>query len=202
MKPSILLECLVSDFQGDAAAVRALASSPLDVYAHNVETVERLQPFVRDRRASYRQSLATLAEAKRAPRSRVGADGTVEALPPLYTKTSLMLGLGEARGEVLQAMRDIRAAGVDVLTLGQYLRPTVNHLAVVECVAPLSIRTFCFVCVFFLFLFLSLLSRDEWVSFSGPFDYGGFTFYVFAGMSRPKSLTTIGRLPWPWASRT
>ena len=90
--------------------------------------MERLQPFVRDRRASYRQSLGALAEAKRAPRPA--------GLPPLYTKTSLMLGLGETEAEVLRAMRDIRAAGVDVLTLGQYLRPTVHHLAVVEYVAP------------------------------------------------------------------
>ena len=93
MKPSLMVECLVSDFQGDPRAVRVLASSPLDVYAHNVETVARLQPFVRDRRASYAQSLKTLAEAKRAPRP--------SGLRPLYTKTSLMLGLGETTDEVM-----------------------------------------------------------------------------------------------------
>lgn len=83
MKPELLVECLVSDFAGDQAAVRALAASPLDVYAHNVETVERLQGFVRDRRAGYAQSLRTLAEAKRAPRIN---KATGEALKPLYTK--------------------------------------------------------------------------------------------------------------------
>lgn len=123
LKPEMLVECLVSDFAGDEAAVAALATSGLDVYAHNVETVERLQGAVRDRRAGYEQSLETLRAAKRAQ-------------PGLYTKTSLMLGLGEMDDEVRQAMRDMRSAGVDVLTLGQYLRPTEQHLTVQEYVAP------------------------------------------------------------------
>jgi lipoyl synthase len=87
--PKLLVECLVSDFAGDYAAVDRLATSGLDVYAHNVETVERLQPHVRDRRAGYAQSLNVLARAK-------------AAAPGLYTKTSLMLGLGETEAEVLQ----------------------------------------------------------------------------------------------------
>jgi lipoyl synthase len=87
--PELLVECLVSDFAGDSAAVDRLATSGLDVYAHNVETVERLQPHVRDRRAGYAQSLRVLARAK-------------TAAPGLYTKTSLMLGLGETEAEVLQ----------------------------------------------------------------------------------------------------
>jgi lipoyl synthase len=87
--PELLVECLVSDFAGDFAAVDRLATSGLDVYAHNVETVERLQPHVRDRRAGYAQSLNVLARAK-------------AAAPGLYTKTSLMLGLGETEAEVLQ----------------------------------------------------------------------------------------------------
>jgi lipoic acid synthetase len=110
-KPRMLVECLVSDFAGDLRAVEVLAKSGLDVYAHNVETVKRLQKYVRDHRAGYEQSLAVLRHAK-----------SVNA--KLYTKTSLMLGLGETQEEVLEAMRDIRGAGVDVLTLGQYLRPT------------------------------------------------------------------------------
>lgn len=122
-KPEMLVECLVSDFRGDLAAVERLATSGLDVYAHNVETVERLQKYVRDKRASYTQSLQVLAHAK-------------AAQPTVYTKTSLMLGLGEEEGEVLEAMRDMRAHNVDVLTLGQYLRPTDHHLAVVEYVTP------------------------------------------------------------------
>ena len=122
-KPEMLVECLVSDFQGNLTSVEALATSGLDVYAHNMETVERLQKFVRDPRAGYRQSLSTLEHAKLAK-------------PGLYTKTSLMLGLGETDEEVIQAMKDLRAVDVDVVTFGQYLRPTENHLSVVEYVTP------------------------------------------------------------------
>jgi lipoic acid synthetase len=91
------------------------------VAAHNLETVERLTPRVRDRRATYRQSLEVLQFYK--------AGG-------MRTKSSLMLGLGEARDEVLQAMRDLRAVDCDILTLGQYLRPSEKHLAVEEFVRP------------------------------------------------------------------
>lgn len=122
-KPELLVECLVSDFQGDKSSVATLATSGLDVYAHNVETVERLQKFVRDSRAGYKQSLSTLEHAKKAQ-------------PGLYTKTSLMLGLGETDEEVIQTMKDLRAIDVDVVTFGQYLRPTENHLSVVEYVKP------------------------------------------------------------------
>eukprot|EP00526_Cylindrotheca_closterium_P010622 CAMPEP_0113641000 /NCGR_PEP_ID=MMETSP0017_2-20120614/21524_1 /TAXON_ID=2856 /ORGANISM="Cylindrotheca closterium" /LENGTH=393 /DNA_ID=CAMNT_0000552321 /DNA_START=116 /DNA_END=1297 /DNA_ORIENTATION=- /assembly_acc=CAM_ASM_000147 len=122
-KPELLVECLVSDFQGNLTSVETLATSGLDVYAHNVETVERLQKFVRDPRAGYKQSLSTLEHAKKAQ-------------PGLYTKTSLMLGLGETDEEVIQTMNDLRAVDVDVVTFGQYLRPTDNHLSVVEYVKP------------------------------------------------------------------
>ena len=128
-RPDLLVECLVSDFAGDLKAVETLATSGLDVYAHNVETVRRLQKFVRDHRAGYDQSLNVLKHAK-------------ERNPQLYTKTSLMLGLGETEEEVLEAMRDMRAVGVDVLTLGQYLRPTEHHLAVVEYVTPAMVGCF------------------------------------------------------------
>lgn len=122
-KPEILVECLVSDFQGNVDSVKTLALSGLDVYAHNVETVERLQKFVRDPRAGYHQSLKTLKAAK-------------EAKPGLYTKTSIMLGLGEKDEEVIQTMKDLRSVDVDVVTFGQYLRPTEHHLSVVEYVKP------------------------------------------------------------------
>lgn len=122
-KPEMLVECLVSDFRGDLAAVEKLAKSGMDVYAHNVETVERLQKFVRDPRAGYKQSLSTLEHAKKVN-------------PDLYTKTSIMLGLGETDGEVIQTMKDLRAIDVDVVTFGQYLRPTEQHLSVVEYVTP------------------------------------------------------------------
>src|SRR5439155_1493628 len=94
-----------------------------DVLDHNRETVERLQAAVRDRRANYAQSLHVLRGAK-----------AMQA--GLFTKSSLMLGLGETRAEVLQAMRDLRAAGVDIVTLGQYLRPRGWHLPVQEFVRP------------------------------------------------------------------
>jgi lipoic acid synthetase len=104
-RPDLLVECLVSDFAGDLMAVTTLATSGLDVYAHNVETVRRLQKYVRDHRAGYDQSLNVLRHAK-------------IANPKLFTKTSLMLGLGETDDEILEAMSDMRSAGVDVLTLG------------------------------------------------------------------------------------
>lgn len=122
-KKDILVECLVSDFQGMLESVETLAKSGLDVYAHNIETVERLQKFVRDARAGYQQSLSTLEHAKKAK-------------PGLYTKTSIMLGLGETDEEVIQTMKDLRAIDVDVVTFGQYLRPTENHLSVVDYVTP------------------------------------------------------------------
>jgi lipoic acid synthetase len=122
-KPSMLVECLVSDFAGMESSVETLVRSGLDVYAHNIETVERLQPYVRDKRANYKQSLKVLGHVK-----KVKAD--------LITKTSIMLGLGETKQEVVQTMKDLRAVGVDVLTLGQYLRPTPAHLAVEEYVTP------------------------------------------------------------------
>ena len=122
-KPELLVECLVSDFRGDLSAVGRLATSGLDVYAHNVETVKRLQRHVRDPRAGYEQSLKTLEHAK-------------VANPEVYTKTSVMLGLGETEEEVLECMRELRDVGVDVITFGQYLRPTERHLSVVEYVTP------------------------------------------------------------------
>ncbi|KAL8270673.1 hypothetical protein Esti_005419 [Eimeria stiedai] len=123
LKPEMLVECLVSDFQGMRSSVEALALSGLDVYAHNVETVPRLSPFVRDRRASFPQSLSVLRLAKTIKRE-------------LFTKTSLMLGLGETEAEVKEALKEIREAGVDAVTLGQYLRPTQQHLGVVAFISP------------------------------------------------------------------
>jgi len=122
-KPEMLVECLVSDFRGNLDSVSTLAACGMDVYAHNIETVERLQKFVRDPRAGYKQSMSTLEHAK-------------EINPDLYTKTSIMLGLGETDEEVIQTMKDLRAIDVDVVTFGQYLRPTDNHLSVVDYVTP------------------------------------------------------------------
>lgn len=121
--PSILVECLTGDYGGDTEMVSLVARSGLDVYAHNVETVEALTPQVRDRRASFQQSIRVLDAAK-------------AAKPELITKTSLMLGLGESEDQIWDALRQLRAVGVDVVTFGQYMRPTKRHMAVHEYVTP------------------------------------------------------------------
>ena len=117
----ILVECLIPDFRGDLALVQQIIDAKPDVLAHNVETVDRLQWPVRDRRAGYQQSLSVLEQA---------ADAGV------YTKTSLMLGLGEYAHEVYQTLSDLRQVGVDVVTFGQYLQPSRSHLEVSEYVHP------------------------------------------------------------------
>ncbi len=122
-RPDLLVETLIPDFQGDLGAVRRVVEAGVDVLSHNVETVERLQGVARDRRAGYRQSLRVLEGAK-------------AMRPGLFTKSSIMVGIGEREDEVLAAMRDLRAAGVDLLTVGQYLRPSSWHLAVEEYVPP------------------------------------------------------------------
>ncbi|OLN96658.1 Lipoyl synthase, mitochondrial [Colletotrichum chlorophyti] len=122
-KPSLLVEALTGDFMGDLDMVRIVAESGLDVYAHNVETVEALTPYVRDRRATFRQSLSVLAHVKKVK-------------PEMITKTSLMLGLGEQEEEIMDALRELRKADVDVVTFGQYMRPTKRHLKVERYVTP------------------------------------------------------------------
>lgn len=121
--PGIRVEALTPDFQGVKEHVAILLDSGIDVFAQNVETVERLTHPVRDNRASYWQTLSVLSFAK-------------EYRPEILTKTSLMLGLGETFEEISQTMDELRACKVDILTLGQYLQPTVNHLPVVEYVSP------------------------------------------------------------------
>jgi lipoyl synthase len=118
-----LVECLCPDFQGNFRDVDTVASSGLDVFAHNLETVEALQAKVRDRRANYHQSLKVLARAK-------------ETQPQLITKTSLMLGCGETDDEVRQTLKDLRQASVDVVTFGQYLRPSKKHMKVAGYITP------------------------------------------------------------------
>ena len=125
--PGVLVEVLIPDFRGDPDLVDRIVDAGPDVLAHNVETVERLQWPVRDRRAGYEQSLSVLERA---------ADTA-----GVYTKTSLMLGLGEYDHEIYQALSDCREAGVDVVTLGQYLQPSRSHLDVYEYVHPDAFET-------------------------------------------------------------
>jgi len=122
LNPNTGVEALTPDFLGLESAIDTLLDSGLDVFAQNVETVERLTHPVRDPRAGYRQTLDVLEYAAR------NSD--------VITKTSLMLGLGETDDELLECMDDLRKASVDVLTLGQYLQPTKNHLPVERFVTP------------------------------------------------------------------
>lgn len=120
--PACRVEVLIPDFQGDASALALVLAARPDVLNHNIETVERLYSLVRPQ-AVYTRSLALLARAK-----------TLD--PAQTTKSGLMLGLGETEAEVLDALRDLRAAGCDIVTIGQYLRPSAAHLPVVKYYAP------------------------------------------------------------------
>lgn len=124
----ILVEALVPDFQGNMDSIRQVATSGLDVFAHNVETVPRLQSVVRDRRANWEQSLSVLRAAKE--------------LGVQITKTSIMLGCGEGKEEVIESFKLLRDSGVDVVTLGQYMRPTKKHMAVSEFVTPAAFQAY------------------------------------------------------------
>jgi len=123
LNPNTAVEALTPDFNGVHEHVELVVDSGLEVFAQNVETVERLTHPVRDPRASYEQTIEVLRHAK-------------AHRPGVLTKTSLMLGLGERDNEIMQTMDDLRAANVDILTLGQYLRPTPNHLSVERYVSP------------------------------------------------------------------
>lgn len=121
--PNVKVEALIPDLNNDADALSQIVREKPDVIGHNIETVKRLTKIVRDPRAGYEKSLKTLKIVK-------------ELAPEIYTKSSIMLGLGETEEEVVAAMRDLRKVGVDILTLGQYLQPTRRHLPVVEYVHP------------------------------------------------------------------
>jgi lipoic acid synthetase len=129
VNPQTAVEALTPDFQGRLKCIETVVDSGLEVFAQNVETVRRLTHPVRDPRASYDQTLSVLEHAKK-------------YRPDVLTKTSLMLGLGETDQEVLECMDDLRSINVDILTLGQYLRPTVNHLSVERYVSPDQFQIF------------------------------------------------------------
>jgi lipoic acid synthetase len=121
--PGIVIEILVPDFNGKDDALQSVMDAQPHIFNHNLETVERLTPLVRSR-AMYHRSLHVLKRAKEMAGGHVA------------TKSGLMLGLGETELELFQAMDDLREAGVTVLTLGQYLRPSPQHLPVVEYIHP------------------------------------------------------------------
>jgi lipoyl synthase len=119
----IIVESLIPDFRGDEASIKKIVKSKPEVISHNIETVLRLTPKVRDVRAGYEQSLLVLRKIKDIDAS-------------IYTKSSIMLGLGETEEEVIQTIKDLRLVGVSILTIGQYLQPTLKHLPVVEYIIP------------------------------------------------------------------
>lgn len=131
LDPKLLVEALVPDFRGDPDAVQTIVESGVDVYAHNIETIARLQYRVRDPRATYLQSLTTLSHAKAIAQAQNRR---------MFTKSSIMLGLGETETELLSAFDDLRSYEVDVLTLGQYLRPSLQHLPVEKFYTPAEFK--------------------------------------------------------------
>ena len=123
VKPDLIVEVLTPDFLGKEDLIKVLVDARPDVFAHNIETVERLSPRVRDPRASYEMSLDVLEKVKKIDSTR-------------FTKSSIMLGLGETDREILQSLKDLRAVGCDVVTFGQYLQATKLKLKVQEYVHP------------------------------------------------------------------
>ncbi len=119
---NVFIEVLTPDFDGDPKAIKTVVEAGPDVFAHNLETVERLTPLVRDRRAGYKKSLMVLKLAK-----EYGVR---------VTKSGIMVGLGEKFEEVVSTLKDLREVGVDVVTIGQYMQPSRNHLPVVEYIHP------------------------------------------------------------------
>ena len=164
--PEIIVEVLIPDFKGDVKALKKIVDAKPEVIAHNIETVERLQRKIRDVRANYKQSLGVLENAKKLN-------------PKIYTKSFIMLGLGETDEEVLQSMKDLREINVDILTIGQYLRPTGWHISISEFAAPEKFEYFKQKALEFGFLFCA----------SGPFVRSSYR----AGELFVKNIVKIGR---------
>ncbi|WP_437289598.1 lipoyl synthase [Sorangium sp. So ce406] len=143
LRPDLLIETLVGDFQGHMSGVDTVVDAGPDVFAHNVEVVRRITRVIRDVRSSYDQSLAVLRRAKERQR-RLAADAAERGAPAprRLTKSSIMVGIGETDDEVLEALRDLRAAGVDIVTLGQYLRPSSKHAPVQRFVEPATFAAY------------------------------------------------------------
>jgi lipoic acid synthetase len=121
--PETIIEPLIPDFHGNRHAIENVANAGPEVISHNIETIARLSPLIRDARATYKQSLRVLKMIK-------------DIDYKIYTKSSIMLGLGEMEEEVMETAKDLRSAGVDIVSIGQYLQPTSRHLPVKEYLAP------------------------------------------------------------------
>ncbi len=129
LSPETIIEPLIPDFRDNDDSIKKIVKTQPEVISHNIETVMRLTPKVRDARASYEQSLLVLKKIK-------SIDSRI------YTKSSIMLGLGETEAEVIQTAKDLRTVGVDILTMGQYLQPTLKHLPVVEYLTPQKFNSY------------------------------------------------------------
>lgn len=126
--PLCIVEVLTPDFKGNRECIKIVCDAKPEIYNHNIETVERLHTLVRPQ-AKYARTLSVLEQVK-------------EIDPNIYTKSGIMLGLGETREEVIQTLEDLREVGVDAVTIGQYLRPTMRHLPVVEYIPPAEFKEY------------------------------------------------------------
>lgn len=127
--PDLIIEALIPDFRGDVRALGKVIDAAPQIIGQNIETVRRLTRYARDARCGYEQTLEVLANVR-------------SLNPRIYTKSAILLGLGETAGEVVETMRDLRGRGVDILTLGQYLQPTKRHVPVAEFVHPERFRDY------------------------------------------------------------
>jgi lipoic acid synthetase len=167
--PNVIVEVLIPDFQDNLQDIEKVVDAGPEVVAHNIETTAPLTPKVRDARATYKQSLEVL-------------QGIKKLKPTVYSKSSIMLGLGETESDLIRTMRDLRAVEVDVLTLGQYLRPSKGHIPVTEYVRPEAFEHYKHLAEDLGFLYVA----------SGPFvrsSYRAGEFFVEA-MIRKKRLDT------------
>ncbi|MEN3000386.1 MAG: lipoyl synthase [Armatimonadota bacterium] len=166
--PYAIVEVLTPDFKGKAWCVRRVVDAQPEIFNHNVETVPRLHAIVRPQ-ARYERSLRVLEMVK-------------EMEPSVYTKSGIMLGLGETREEVIQVMRDLRSVGVDALTIGQYLRPTARHLPVQEYLHPDVFREYQQIGEEMGFLFVA----------SGPFIRSSYNAIEFSRRVMAERLAKVG----------
>lgn len=127
--PKVIVEALTPDFSAKYEYIEKLIRVKVDVFAHNIETIRRLNPEIRDRRSTYEKSLLTLSRIKEIKKDQ-------------YTKSSIMLGIGEKEDEVIEALEDLKKVGCDVVTFGQYLAPTERHLKMVEYINPIQFEKY------------------------------------------------------------
>jgi lipoic acid synthetase len=167
--PDVITEVLIPDFQGNLDDVKKIVDAKPEVIAHNIETTKPLTPLVRDPRATYEQSLHVLKSIK-------------DLNPSIYTKSSIMMGLGELELDVISAMKDLRAVDVSILTLGQYLRPSKGHVLVSEYLSPERFEHYRHLAEELGFLYVA----------SGPFVRSSFRAgeFFLEALIRKKKLTT------------